>query len=58
MINNRWLIALVKRRQITSQMLPSLDVDPVGHVHSSEHPDLTDQLTISSNVNLILRTLH
>jgi hypothetical protein len=35
-------------------MRPSLGGDPVVDIHSSVHPDLTDQLTASSNRRLIL----
>lgn len=52
MINDRWLIALVKCRQIARQMRPSRGIDAIGDVLYLVLTDLTDQLTASSNVNL------
>jgi hypothetical protein len=57
MINIKWLIALAKCRQIARQMQPSRGIDAIVDVLYLVRTDLTDQLTVSSNVNLTLLPL-
>src|SRR5438445_13654328 len=51
MINDRWLIAIAKCRQIARQMRPSRCIDAIVDVLFLVLTDLTDHLT-ASNVNL------